>query len=206
MRAQLPPGPAAQLASADSLQRSRLLLQRSLDLGDEESSVVLICSGRFNPKRLLDGWLDHLWANAEAPRTTHLVGLVNCRDGDAAGSWQLLPIAQEIAQERLADLQQLRCKSLQQPISFVPELNWLKLSRLQAECGDSPLPGLTARQLNELNPESREGYRWPEALLQLEAGESPDLDRWLQQPEVWELSERVLLPLSEALAAGGFTP
>ena len=206
MRAQLPPGPAAQLASADSLQRSRLLLQRSLDLGDEESSVVLICSGRFNPKRLLDGWLDHLWANAEAPRTTHLVGLVNSRDGDAAGSWQLLPIAQEIAQERLADLQQLRCKGLQQPISFVPELNWIKLSRQQAECGDSPLPGLTARQLSELNPESREGYRWPEALLQLEAGESPDLDRWLQQPEVWELSERVLLPLSEALAAGGFTP
>ena len=68
------------------------------------------------------------------------------------------------------------------------------------------MPGLTARQLHELNPDGRDGYRWPESLLQLEAGESPDLDRWLQQPEVCELSQRVLLPLSEALAAGGFTP
>lgn len=203
MRALLPPGPAAELASSASLQQCRQLLQHSAALEAQAGLAVLTCNGGFKPKRLLNAWLDHLWANAEASRTTHLVGLINRRSGDVAASWQLLPLSKAIAQGHLDDLQDLRRAALQQPIAFVPELNWLELSRQQAGAGESPLPGLGSRQLDELNPSGRDGYRWPQALLQLEGGVTPELEHWLQQPQVGELSRRVLLPLSEALAAGG---
>jgi len=65
------------------------------------------------------------------------------------------------------------------------------------------MPGLSAQQLKELNPPGRNDYEWPSAWLQLLGGEAPSIASWLEHPEAEQLSQRWLLPLSEALAAGG---
>ena len=209
-RGQLPPGPAAELASGATWQRSRALLRlcEQLQESSPDNSVILESSSQFRPKRLLDGWIDHLEANSQAPRRTVLVGPMKRREEERAEAWTLLPLEAREAQQHLEELQHWRRQGLQRPIAWIPEFNWQLLSQRQQEQTEleQALPGLGWRQLQELNPPGREGPSWPQAWLQLCGGEPPPLELWLQQPEAWELTQRLLLPLSEALAAGGSTP
>ena len=199
-RGHLPPGPAAIVASDQPWQRCRALLARQaeLQLADGQA-VVLMSNSRFKPKRLLDGWLEHLWANAERPQQTLLLGPMQQKGEERAAVWTLPAVETQQAKAWIDDWQQWRQEALQRPIAWIPELNWQLLSQQQ----DGSLPGLSAQQLKELNPPAPGDYQWPSAWLQLLGGEPPSTASWLEHPEAEQLSQRWLLPLSEALAAGG---
>ena len=116
-----------------------------------------------------------------------------------AAVWTLQPIEGQQAKDWINDWQHWRWEALERPIAWIPEFNWQLLIQQQ----DGSLPGLSAQQLNELNPRARDGHQWPTAWLQLLGGEAPSITSWMEQPEAEELAQRWLLPLSEALAAGG---
>ncbi|MGB0278528.1 MAG: hypothetical protein ACPF98_07125, partial [Prochlorococcaceae cyanobacterium] len=199
-RGHLPPGPAAIVASDQPWQRCHALLAKQAELQDADGeAVVLMSNSRFKPKRLLDGWLEHLWANAERPQQTLLLGPMEQKGEERAAVWTLPAVEAQQAQAWIDDWQQWREEALQRPIAWIPELNWQLLSQQQ----DGSLPGLSAQQLKELNPPGRNDYEWPSAWLQLLGGEAPSIASWLEHPEAEQLSLRWLLPLSEALAAGG---
>jgi len=200
-RGQLPPGPAAIVASEGPWQRAQALLAKQADVLQraEANAVVLMSCSRFKPKRLLDGWIEHLWANAEGQQQTLLLGPVDHKSGERAAVWTLPAVEAQQAKAWIADWQHWRQEALERPIAWIPELNWQLLMELQ----DGSLPGLSAQQLKELNPPPRDEYQWPSAWLQLLGGEAPSITTWLEHPEAQELSQRWLLPLSEALAAGG---
>ncbi len=200
-RGLLPPGQAAIVASDATWQQAQALLTKQVDLQQsaDSNAVVLMSCSRFKPKRLLDGWLDHLWANAERPRQTWLLGPVDQKGETRAAVWTLQPIEGQQAKDWINDWQHWRWEALERPIAWIPEFNWQLLMQQQ----DGSLPGLSAQQLNELNPRGRDGHQWPTAWLQLLGGEAPSITSWMEQPEAEELAQRWLLPLSEALAAGG---
>ena len=199
-RGHLPPGPAAIVASDQPWQRCHALLAKQAELQDADGeAVVLMSNSRFKPKRLLDGWLEHLWANAERPQQTLLLGPMEQKGEERAAVWTLPAVEAQQAKAWIDDWQQWRQEALQRPIAWIPELNWQLLSQQQ----DGSLPGLSAQQLKELNPPGRNDYEWPSAWLQLLGGEAPSIASWLEHPEAEQLSLRWLLPLSEALAAGG---
>ena len=118
---------------------------------------------------------------------------------ERAAVWTLPAVETQQAKAWIDDWQQWRQEALQRPIAWIPELNWQLLSQQQ----DGSLPGLSAQQLKELNPPAPGDYQWPSAWLQLLGGEPPSAASWLEHPEAEQLSQRWLLPLSEALAAGG---
>ena len=200
-RGHLPPGPAASVASERPWQRCRALLAKQTELHDADGqAVVLMSNSRFGPKRLLDGWLEHLWANAECPQQTLLLGPIEQKGQERAAVWTLPAVEAQQAKDWIDDWQQWRQEALERPIAWIPELNWQLLSWQQQ---DGLLPGLSAQQLKELNPPAPGDYQWPSAWLQLLGGEAPSTASWLEQPEAEQLTQRWLLPLSEALAAGG---
>ena len=200
-RGHLPPGPAASVASERPWQRCRALLAKQTELQDADGqAVVLMSNSRFGPKRLLDGWLEHLWANAECPQQTLLLGPIEQKGQERAAVWTLPAVEAQQAKDWIDDWQQWRQEALERPIAWIPELNWQLLSWQQQ---DGLLPGLSAQQLKELNPPAPGDYQWPSAWLQLLGGEAPSTASWLEQPEAEQLTQRWLLPLSEALAAGG---
>ena len=200
-RGHLPPGPAASVASERPWQRCRALLAKQTELHDADGqAVVLMSNSRFGPKRLLDGWLEHLWANAECPQQTLLLGPIEQKGQERAAVWTLPAVEAQQAKDWIDDWQQWRQEALERPIAWIPELNWQLLSWQQQ---DGSLPGLSAQQLKELNPPAPGDYQWPSAWLQLLGGEPPSTASWLEQPEAEQLTQRWLLPLSEALAAGG---
>jgi len=200
-RGHLPPGPAASVASERPWQRCRALLAKQTELHDADGqAVVLMSNSRFGPKRLLDGWLEHLWANAECPQQTLLLGPIEQKGQERAAVWTLPAVEAQQAKDWIDDWQQWRQEALERPIAWIPELNWQLLSWQQQ---DGLLPGLSAQQLKELNPPAPGDYQWPSAWLQLLGGEPPSTASWLEQPEAEQLTQRWLLPLSEALAAGG---
>ena len=200
-RGQLPPGEAAIVASNSTWHRAQALLAKHDDLNHsaDANAVVLISSSRFKPKRLLDGWLEHLWANAESPRQTLLLGPLIHKGDERAAVWTLQAVEAQQAKAWIEDWQHWRREALERPIAWIPELNWQLLTQQQ----DGSLPGLSAQQLKELNPKPRDDYEWPSAWLQLLGGETPSMASWLEHPEAKQLTQRWLLPLSEALAAGG---
>ena len=199
-RGHLPPGPAAIVASDQPWQRCHALLAKQAELQDADGeAVVLMSNSRFKPKRLLDGWLEHLWANAERPQQTLLLGPMQQKGEERAAVWTLPAVETQQAKAWIDDWQQWRQEALQRPIAWIPELNWQLLSHQQ----DGLLPGLSAQQLKELNPPAPGDYQWPSAWLQLLGGEPPSTASWLEHPEAEQLTQRWLLPLSEALAAGG---
>ena len=200
-RGHLPPGPAASVASERPWQRCRALLAKQTELHDADGqAVVLMSNSRFGPKRLLDGWLEHLWANAECPQQTLLLGPIEQKGQERAAVWTLPAVEAQQAKDWIDDWQQWRQEALERPIAWIPELNWQLLSWQQQ---DGSLPGLSAQQLKELNPPAPGDYQWPSAWLQLLGGEPPSTASWLEHPEAEQLTQRWLLPLSEALAAGG---
>ena len=200
-RGHLPPGPAASVASERPWQRCRALLAKQTELQDADGqAVVLMSNSRFGPKRLLDGWLEHLWANTECPQQTLLLGPVEQKGQERAAVWTLPAVEAQQAKDWIDDWQQWRQEALERPIAWIPELNWQLLSWQQQ---DGLLPGLSAQQLKELNPPAPGDYQWPSAWLQLLGGEPPSTASWLEHPEAEQLTQRWLLPLSEALAAGG---
>ena len=200
-RGHLPPGPAASVASERPWQRCRALLAKQTELQDADGqAVVLMSNSRFGPKRLLDGWLEHLWANAECPQQTLLLGPIEQKGQERAAVWTLPAVEAQQAKDWIDDWQQWRQEALERPIAWIPELNWQLLSWQQQ---DGLLPGLSAQQLKELNPPAPGDYQWPSAWLQLLGGEPPSTASWLEHPEAEQLTQRWLLPLSEALAAGG---
>ena len=200
-RGHLPPGPAASVASERPWQRCRALLAKQTELQDADGqAVVLMSNSRFGPKRLLDGWLEHLWANAECPQQTLLLGPIEQKGQERAAVWTLPAVEAQQAKDWIDDWQQWRQEALERPIAWIPELNWQLLSWQQQ---DGSLPGLSAQQLKELNPPAPGDYQWPSAWLQLLGGEAPSTASWLEHPEAEQLTQRWLLPLSEALAAGG---
>tara|TARA_B100002051_G_scaffold249168_1_gene259688 strand:- start:110 stop:979 length:870 start_codon:yes stop_codon:yes gene_type:complete len=200
-RGHLPPGPAASVASERPWQRCRALLAKQTELQDADGqAVVLMSNSRFGPKRLLDGWLEHLWANADCPQQTLLLGPVEQKGQQRAAVWTLPAVEAQQAKDWIDDWQHWRQEALERPIAWIPELNWQLLSWQQQ---DGLLPGLSAQQLKELNPPAPGDYQWPSAWLQLLGGEPPSTAGWLEHPEAEQLTQRWLLPLSEALAAGG---
>ena len=200
-RGHLPPGPAASVASERPWQRCCALLAKQTELQHaDDQAVVLMSNSRFGPKRLLDGWLEHLWANAEYPQQTLLLGPIEQKGQERAAVWTLPAVEAQQAKDWIDDWQQWRQEALERPIAWIPELNWQLLSWQQQ---DGSLPGLSAQQLKELNPPAPGDYQWPSAWLQLLGGEPPSTASWLEHPEAEQLTQRWLLPLSEALAAGG---
>ena len=176
-------------------------MAKQTELQDADGqAVVLMSNSRFGPKRLLDGWLEHLWANTECPQQTLLLGPVEQKGQERAAVWTLPAVEAQQAQDWIDDWQHWRQEALERPIAWIPELNWQLLSCQQQ---DGLLPGLSAQQLKELNPPAPGDYQWPSAWLQLLGGEPPSTASWLEHPEAEQLTQRWLLPLSEALAAGG---
>jgi exodeoxyribonuclease V gamma subunit len=185
-RAMLPTGPAASLASADLIQRSLALLEIEKQIETSHPDGLRIkSSGKLKPKRLLQGWIAHLFANQIFPRHTHLIGAKGSGENEKLLAIQLLPLEQITAKQHLKLLGQLHKEGLRKLLIFDPQLSWWLMEEKRNPGGNK---GEIARMV------------WPDSLIQLNGGELPDLETWWAQPECWSLAEQILLPLDAAIA------
>jgi hypothetical protein len=187
----LPAGPAAPVVSADLARRSLQLLaiQQQLE-ASHPTGLRLIGSGQLKPKRLLQGWINHLFANQTAPRYTHLIGPQGSGEKEKLLAVALAPLEQSAAIEHLKLLQHLRREGLCRLLPFEPQLSWWLLQEKQNPGG---------------NKADIERLQWPDSIIQINAGEPPELETWWAQAECWSLVEQILLPLAEAIAKDEIT-
>lgn len=200
-RGELPAGAAAGLAAVGPRRRSLALRQLADQLQpDWPDAITIPLAGRWKPRSLLRAWIGHLGAQADAGRTTLLLGTaadgVGPREALDRPVWAvaLLPLEPEAAAARLQELEAIRQEGLRAPLPFAPDPAWTLLQEQQ------PAVGLEAKQLTWFAPDPEATP--PAAVRQLADGEGPDWQPLLQDPRAPGLALRVLLPLSEALAAG----
>ena len=190
-RGLLPAGPAAPVVSADLARRSLQLLEIQQQLEESQpTGLFLTGSGQLKPKRLLQGWITHLFANQIAPRYTHLIGPQGSGEKEKLLAIALAPLEQSTAIEHLELLQHLRREGLCRLLPFEPQLSWWLLQEKQNPGG---------------NKADIERLQWPDSIIQINAGEPPDLEIWWAQAECWSLVEQILLPLAAAIAKDEIT-
>jgi len=200
-RGELPAGAAAELAAVGPRRRRLALRHLATRLQpDWPEAVTIPLAGRWKPRSLLRAWIGHLGAQADGGRTTLLLGNApkgqGPKDALEATVWALalLPLAPAAAAARLQDLEAIRQEGLRAPLPFAPDPAWTLLQQQQ------PAVGLEATQLSWFAPDAMAAPS--AAVRQLADGEAPDWQPLLQAPRAADLALRVLLPLSEALAAG----
>ena len=200
-RGALPVGTAADLAAVGPRRRCLALHQLAERLApDWPEATTIPLAGRWKPRRLLRAWIDHLGAQAAGGQTTLLLGTAPEGVGPKVmlerpvWALALLPLGREAAAARLHELEAIREQGLRAPLPFAPDPAWILLQQ------NPPAVGLDGRQLAWFAPDA--GAAPPAAVRQLADGDAPDWQPLLQDPRAADLALRVLLPLSEALAAG----